>query len=258
MSDPSPLTRFSDRVADYVRYRPSYPTALMQFLAQKTGLGATSAVADIGSGTGIFTSLLLDRGAKVWAVEPNADMRTAAETQLSGRDRFCSQNGTAEATGLPDQSVSHITCAQAFHWFDPVTAGREFRRILIPSGWCALIWNTTVREASEFGAGYDRIRSDFGTDFKEINHENQPKERFDTVFGSPQWERHSFPNFQTFDYAGWKGRLLSSSYAPKVGQPGHAPMLAALAELFARCQRDGQVRMDYKTELFLGQLTRPS
>jgi SAM-dependent methyltransferase len=256
MRDASPLSRFSDRVADYVRYRPSYPPALLQFLAQKTGLGAASTVADVGAGTGIFTSQLLETGAKVWAVEPNPEMRAAAEAQLGARDRFVSQTGSADATGLPDRSISHITCAQAFHWFDPVTAGREFRRILIPAGWCALIWNSNLPEASEFDAGYERIKNEFGTDFKEINHQARPKERFHVLFGSAPWQKHSFPNFQTFDSDGLQGRLLSSSYAPKPGQPGHAPMLAALAELFARCQRDGQVRMEYETELFLGQLTR--
>jgi SAM-dependent methyltransferase len=258
MSDPNPLTRFSDRVADYVRYRPSYPPALLHFLTGATGLGPASTVADVGSGTGIFTALLLDTGAKVWAVEPNPDMRAAAEANLGARPGFVSQIGTADATGLPARSISLLTCAQAFHWFDPATSGREFRRILRPGGWCALVWNTTVREGSEFGRGYDRIRNDFGTDFKEINHEAQPKERFDALFGPGQWKRHTFANHQTFDEAGLKGRLLSSSYAPKPGQPGHAPMLAALAALFARCARDGRVRMDYVTELYLGQPAGPA
>jgi SAM-dependent methyltransferase len=253
MSSTDSRQRFSNRVEDYVRYRPSYPPDLLAFLWQRTGLDPTVRVADIGSGTGIFSRLLIEAGATVFAVEPNAAMRAAAEAAFGGQPRFASLEGTAEATGLPERSVSLITCAQAFHWFDPASARREFVRILSPDGWCALIWNTPVRDGSAFALGYEKIKTEFGTDFERIRHESIPLERFTAFFGRPDWDKRRFANSQTLDYSGLKGRLLSSSYAPKPGQPGHVPMLAALEELYARCQQGGFVRMDYATELFLGQ-----
>src|ERR1017187_8835274 len=149
-SDLDPLRRFSDRVEDYVRYRPGYPAGLIRALRSKAGLAQTSVVADVGSGTGIFTRLLLDEGARVFAVEPNDTMRGAAEAELRSRANFVSVKGTAEATGLEDHSVSLVTCAQAFHWFDPAGTRREFRRILAAGGWCALIWNTAIAGGSDF------------------------------------------------------------------------------------------------------------
>jgi SAM-dependent methyltransferase len=248
-----PLHRFSDRVDDYVRYRPGYPVELIQFLGAKAGLSGSSVVADIGAGTGIFTRLLLATGAKVLAVEPNDAMRRAAELEFLSRPNFESVKGTAEATTLGDGSVSLITCAQAFHWFDPVATRREFRRILRPEGSCAIIWNTSITDASEFAVGYERLKDEFGTDMQRVRHEHIEKTgRFDGFFGVGNWEMRGFGNSQTLDFKGLKGRLLSSSYAPKEGHPQYDAMMAALGNLFDRCQKDGRVRMEYMTEAFVG------
>jgi SAM-dependent methyltransferase len=251
----NPLGRFSDRVADYVRYRPSYPPALLAALQAQAGLGPAAAVADIGSGTGLFTRLLLEVAGRVYGVEPNGPMRAAAEADLGDCPGFCSVPGTAEATGLPDHSVTLVTCAQAFHWFDPVAARREFQRILTPMGHCALIWNTTV-VTGDFALGYEEIKDRFGTDFKAIRHEHLTTAgRFESFFGPAGWQRSAFANAQVLDWPGLKGRLLSSSYAPPPGHAGHAPMLAALQALFDRSQAGGVVRMEYTTELFLGRFS---
>jgi SAM-dependent methyltransferase len=254
-SDLDPLRRFSDRVEDYVRFRPGYPAGVILALGSGVGLAEASAVADVGSGTGIFTRLLLDAGAKVFAVEPNDAMRGAAEAEFRARANFVSVKGTAEATGLGDHSVSLVTCAQAFHWFDPAAARREFRRILAAGGWCALIWNTAIVGGADFAVGYERIKEEFGTDFRRVRHENIEKTgRFDAFFGAGGWAKECFGNSQTLGFEGLRGRLLSSSYAPKEGHPRHREMMAALKELFDRCRKGGVVRMDYTTELFLGRL----
>jgi SAM-dependent methyltransferase len=252
-ADLNPLGRFSDRVDDYVRFRPGYPSSLIDFLRANAGLKAGASAADVGSGTGILTRLLLDAGARVHAVEPNDAMRGAAEAEFGDNPRFISVNGTAEKTGLPAASVSLITCAQAFHWFEPAETRTEFARILAPGGRCAVIWNSSIMDGSAFAQGYELIKSKFGTDFGRVRHESvRAPAEFDSFFGRGGWQRHSFDNFQMLDRTGLRGRLLSSSYAPKPGHPAHEPMLAALDELFERCQLSGMVRMDYKTELFLG------
>jgi SAM-dependent methyltransferase len=248
-----PLRRFSDRVDDYVRHRPSYPRGVIALLREQAGLGEASVVADIGSGTGIFTRLLLGAGARVWAVEPNDAMRQAAEAEFRDRAAFTSIRGTAEATGLPERSVSLVTCAQAFHWFDAAAARREFMRILEPGGRCALIWNTPLATGTEFAIGYERIKQEFGTDFKRVRHENIEKTgRFPAFFGGGAWHKTCLENSQTLDLEGLKGRLLSSSYAPNLGHPRYGAMIEALEGLFQRCQQEGVVRMDYATEVFLG------
>jgi SAM-dependent methyltransferase len=238
-----------------VRYRPSYPPGVVGFLKARTGFSDAGTVADVGSGTGIFTALLLDTGARVFAVEPNDAMRAAAEARFLGRPNFSSVKGSAEASGLPDGSVSLITCAQAFHWFDVGATRREFERILAPGGWCALVWNTAVIGKTEFALGYEKLKDEFGTDFKHVRHEVLERAgRFDAFFGKGKWSKDCFENSQILDLTGLKGRLLSSSYSPKEGHPRFEAMIAALGQLFDRSKKDGVIRMDYVTEVFLGRL----
>jgi SAM-dependent methyltransferase len=122
-------TRFSDRVDNYVRYRPGYPPQVLETLKHACGLNSEHRVADIASGTGIWTRLLLENGNRVFGIEPNDDMREAAERLLSGFLNFNSIAATAEATTLPDHSVDFVTAAQAAHWFNRGQARQEFARI---------------------------------------------------------------------------------------------------------------------------------
>ncbi|MBS0382966.1 MAG: class I SAM-dependent methyltransferase [Proteobacteria bacterium] len=108
MRAPDATERFSDRVADYVRYRPDYPHALLDWLRDGLGLTPAWRVADIGAGTGISAKMFLDAGHAVTAVEPNAAMRGAAVAWLGGNPRFRAVDGRADATGLPAASVDLV------------------------------------------------------------------------------------------------------------------------------------------------------
>src|ERR1700712_2137458 len=168
MTDPT--KRFSNRVENYVKFRPSYPPGVLGLLQDKCGLTPAARVADVGSGTGILTELLLQQGNKVFAVEPNPDMRAAAEVRLSRQQNFTSVAGSAEATTLPDQSVELITAAQAFHWFDREKARGEFLRILTPGRWVALIWNDRHTESTPFLRAYEQLLRTYATDYAEVDH----------------------------------------------------------------------------------------
>ncbi len=133
--------RFSDRVENYIRFRPTYPAEVLKILRDGIGLSPAWTLADIGSGTGISAQLLLTNGNTVYGVEPNAPMREAAERLLAADCNFHSVPGTAEATTLPDASVDAVVAAQAFHWFDAPRALNEIARVLRPGGWLVLIWN---------------------------------------------------------------------------------------------------------------------
>ncbi len=244
--------RFDQRVENYVAYRPKYPTAVVDFLRAELGLAA-SVVADVGSGTGILSELLLEVGCRVFGVEPNAAMRAAAERLLQAQANFRSVAGTAEATTLGDASVDFVTAGQAFHWFDADGARREFRRILRPGGWAVLVWNMRRLDTTPFLREYEQLLRDYGTDYTQVNCEQLPEERIADFFaGGYEWR--AFDNFQVFDYAGLRGRLLSSSYVPLAGHPKHEPMLKALRRLFDSHQRDGRVTIEYDTKLYYGRL----
>src|SRR4051812_26588364 len=104
----NPTRRFSSRVENYVKYRPSYPAEVVELLAAECGLTPTALVADVGSGTGLLAELFLKNGNHVFGVEPNREMREAGERLLGSYANFTSVNGTAEATTLPDRSVDMI------------------------------------------------------------------------------------------------------------------------------------------------------
>jgi len=245
-----PTGRFSDRADDYVKYRPDYPAAAID--AMLDGLGERSRLvsADIGAGTGISARQLAERGVRVIAVEPNAEMRSAASPHPGVEWR----DGTAEATGLAAQSVGLVVCAQSFHWFRPREAVAEFHRILSPGGRLALMWN--VRDERDVVTrGYsEETRAVAGP---------QPAERrelepgvLDSGGGFSPPRLLTFAHAQRLDRAGLIGRAASASYVPK-DPAALAELERRLTELHARyCDRDGLVTLQYLTDLFLARAAR--
>ena len=246
-------SRFSDRVENYVRYRPGYPPEVVEVLCRECGLRPEHVIADIASGTGIWTRLLLENGNTVFGVEPNADMRQAGEKLLADFPNFTSVAGTAEAATLPSASADFITAAQAAHWFDRVAARREFVRILRPGGWLVLLWNERLTEATPFLRDYEQLLLNYATDYEEVRHERTTDAVNEFFDPQPHLER-TFPMRQEFDYAGLEGRLLSSSYAPGPGHPKHVPMLRELRRVFDHRAVSGRVSFEYRTRVYYGQL----
>lgn len=247
-----PAERFDGRVALYLKHRPRYPSRLLDVLRRDAGLTRDAVVADVGSGTGLLSELFLDNGNVVYCVEPNPEMRAAAEGRLGRYPGFRAVPGRAEATTLPDRSVSVVAAAQAFHWFEPSAARTEFARILVPDGMVALVWNRRLT-ATPFEQAYERLLRDFGTDYEKVRHENIGEEDLAAFFGaSPR--RAELPNNQDLSYEGLEGRLLSASYMPAAGDPRCEPVVRELRGLFRRYERGRRVRLGYQTEVFWGRL----
>ena len=248
-----PTERFSDRVDDYVRYRPSYPRELVDLMRVEMGLRPDHTVADVGSGTGILSTLLLAHGNAVIGVEPNRAMREAAEHELRGEPRFTSVDGSAEQTGLPDASVEFVTAGQAFHWFETEEASAEFRRILRPSGWVLLVWNTRRLGGTPFLDAYEAFVTRWGTDYATVRESYVVEAALREMF--PEGHRFSsFPNEQILDADGFRGRMLSSSYVPGPEHPDRRAILDGLGILFERHQVNGLVRVEYDTTVYYGQI----
>jgi ubiquinone/menaquinone biosynthesis C-methylase UbiE len=251
MADPT--QRFSNRVENYVRYRPRYPRQIIENLRTECGLNPGSVIADVGSGTGMFSELFLANGNRVYGIEPNREMREAAERLLKAQAGFVSVAGSAEATTLPDSGVYFVTAGQAFHWFERARCRIEFARILRPGGWVVLAWNDRRTESTPFLRAYEQLLLEYATDYKEVNHKRMDDSVLGEFFQTAP-ARRSFPSYQQFDFESLKGRLLSSSYAPEAGQPRHPEMLNALEKVFAEHQRGGQVTFEYDTLVYFARL----
>ncbi len=248
-------TRFSSRVEAYIRARPGYPDEVITLIRDQIGLPGGATVADIGSGTGIFSELLLRHGYRVIGVEPNREMREAGARLLSEHSAFETVEGTAEATGLADHSVDLVTAAQAFHWFEPVKARQECARILRPGGQVLLVWNRRLEEGSDFLVAYEALLREFGTDYEAVNHVRTADPEAVAAFFAPATvESASFRNVQQLSREGLVDRALSSSYVPGPGHPRYDEMLSALDKLFAAHEDGGVVAIEYRTEVSFGTL----
>ena len=142
--------RFSARADDYAASRPTYGHDAVAFVL--AGSGALPVVADLGAGTGISARIMAAYGARVFAIEPNEQMRK----MMPAHARIESRATTAEATGLNDHEVDIATAFQSFHWFEVEAALAEIRRIVRPRGSASLVANERD-ESSPISAAHGDI-----------------------------------------------------------------------------------------------------
>ena len=226
----------------------------MRIVAQECGLTPTSAVADIGSGTGKLAELFLAHGNPVQCVEPDPGMRAVARRELAAHPGFTIVAGRAEQTTLLVRSVDVVVAGQAFHWFDPESARVELARILRPPRPVALIWNTRQTETTEFLAAYERFLRAYGTDYAPARHGRADPDSLRRFYGPTGYRKRVLAHADTLDLSGLMGRVASASYMPATGAPGHDAMTAALESLFAAHQEAGRVEFRFDTEVYAGTL----
>ncbi|WP_018628268.1 class I SAM-dependent methyltransferase [Niabella aurantiaca] len=250
----SSTLRFSNRVEDYVKYRPHYPPEIVPELERQSLLAPGMKIADIGSGTGISSELFLQKGYPVWGVEPNREMRLKSKELLQAYPGFNAVNGTAEATTLPGQHVGLIVAGQAFHWFNREQCRSEFERILKPGGAVVLIWNERLT-STPFEKAYEQLIIDHSNHYLKVDHRNTGEAAIEQFFAPKEVTLTVFDNQQVFTYEGLEGRLLSSSYMPVKGGAGYGEMVADLKKLFHAFQTGNQITIHYSTKMYGCRLT---
>ena len=245
--------RFSNRVENYLKYRPRYPAEIIPLLERECGLTKESVIADIGSGTGFLTELFLQHGNVAYGVEPNDEMRAAGEDLLDKFTTFHSIKGTAEGTTLATRFVDFVIAGQAFHWFNPPAARAEFLRILKSHGWVILVWNTFRVQWNPVNRAYHELLVRYGTDYKTVGRDLDFSELQE--FYAPGVCRFAkFTWDQSFDYPSFEGRLLSSSFVPLEGQPNYEEMLNELRRIFDSYQKSDVITFAYETQVYYGRL----
>ena len=252
-TDLHPTDRFSDRAENYARYRPGYPAELVEFFAAKLGLEPSQTIADIGSGTGRLAELFLRHGNTAFCVEPNEAMRAAAEERLGHYPNFRSVTGRAEATTLSNHSVDFVTAAQAFHWFDPAEAGKEFARILKPGGTAALLWNLRRDSNTELARAYEALLQQQGRNYPAIKKSWQVEpETLATFFGHTDYAFETFYHAGDLDFTALRGRFDSASFVPRPEDDDYQEAVTKLRDMFERCQEGGTVKVEYDCRMYYG------
>lgn len=237
--------KFSGKADDYDRYRPSYPTELVDWLFAETN---AKTVADIGAGTGKFTKLLIPKAEKVIAVEPNDDMLKKLYRNVPTAQVI---KASAENTGIPDGSVDLVTAATAFHWFDEEKFKAECKRILAPNGRVAVIFNSKVaddliRERDEISRIYCGYKGHAG---KRSDNEGDAFLR-NEYFAEVEYKELEFS--VSYDEDGFVGNTLSRSYALRPDDIGYDGYVWELRQLFKKMNDFGSVELKYKVTYYLG------
>lgn len=244
--------KFSGKANGYAKYRPTYPEEYLEYLAAECGLHPGIDVADIGSGTGILTRQLLEREVRVFAVEPNRDMRMLAEAELSGYSGFVSVDAAAEHTGLADQSIDLITVAQAFHWFDPAQFQLECRRILRSGARAALVWNNRD-ETSAFVNELGEVCREFCPAYTGFSGGIQmTPEIFQRFFRDSAYEYKVFRHDLSYDKESFIGRIMSASYSLKENDPKYQAFVDALFLLFEKYSKADRIIIPNLTRSYVG------
>lgn len=243
------VDRFSNRIANYIKYRPDYPREIVEYLRQNCGLTSDHIIADVGCGPGQSTRMFLENGNCVFGVEPNEGMCNAAIDQLAEFPNFTPVDGTAEATTLDDNSVDMVVAAQAFHWFDPERTRAEFRRIIKPGGHIVLMWNERQLDTTPFLIEYEKFLLKYATDYTNVRHENVDALKLNEFFQT-EYASAVFQNVQNFDLDGLKGRMFSASYMPNEDDPQAETMIAELKTLFAKQAENDRIKVFYDTRVY--------
>ncbi len=244
--------RFTGRAVAYSTSRPNYPHQILDILRTEIGFDETYITADIGSGTGLLSQVFLENGNRVLGVEPNDEMRTAAEKSLGMFPTFSSIRGTAEHTGLERASIDVVIVGQALHWFDCEASSREFARILKTNGHVCVVYNDRNNEDS-FMKDYDQIVRKYARNRASVpTIDGDYLSRF---FKGGKYSKFSLTNEQLLDFEGLLGRITSASYMPN---PSDGDQFALLSEdisrLFQTYRKLGKVRMLYDTTVLLGKI----
>ena len=233
------MNEFTGKATVYDKARPGYAPAALDYIL---GLIAPPKplIADIGAGTGKFSAMLAARGRDVVAVEPNADMRS----KLPVLPNLRVIDGAAEATGLPDSSVDAVTCAQAFHWFDPEKFKAECERILRPGGRIFVVYNNP---------GPDHERHDelawLNKKGPSGSYGHEREERLRDFFG-PGMRREVFSNPVSYDAQGWLDYMLSHSMSPRPGDEIYERFVESVRLIFERNHENGKLHMQFETTVY--------
>lgn len=218
----------------YERGRPAYAAAAVDFIVARFGLAQSGVVVDLAAGTGKLARQLAATGARVVAVEPERAMRALIPAGIEALE------GTAEAIPCGDGTADAVTCAQAFHWFEPRAALAEIHRVLRPGGGLAIV--TNIRDESDpLQHGFLEVLNRY-----RAHPRLESPQRLDPRFAHP--ERYRFPHVHRLEPEAFVAQAASES---SIALLDDATRAAALREFRDLVRGHAAVDLHYATELLV-------
>ncbi|MBX7491492.1 class I SAM-dependent methyltransferase [Helicobacter turcicus] len=127
--------------AKFYKYRPNYAAATIDMLVALVRRDHSQIkVADIGAGTGNLSIMLLERGCRVVAVEPNDAMREIGIERTKGQDIEWVRAIGVDST-LESGAFDWVTFGSSFSVMDRREALEESHRLLKQGSYFSCMWN---------------------------------------------------------------------------------------------------------------------
>jgi SAM-dependent methyltransferase len=255
----SATSLFQGKATEYARYRVDYPGSVISAALQSVGIVRDDVIADLGSGTGMLSRWFLERGNRVFGVEPDDGMRQVAEKSLLRFGAsFISVDGTAERTSLGDASVTVVTAGNAFHYFNSRATRTEAERILQRGGRVLIMGHDVASQPNDFMKAYFGFIAGVAVPEARVFHEQDRSLRATEIFfaGIPVHEEDMGDHTFNLTWDGLRGRFLSTAAAPAEDDPKRSAVITQLADVFRRFEKDGTIPFQLRWRYTWGQLER--
>lgn len=135
------IERFGATAVAYDRFRPGYPEAAFDYLADRCGLGPGSVVVEVGAGTGVASLPLASRCSTLVCLEPAAGMAELARVKLAPFAGATVVESTFEDWEPTVAGADLMAAANAWLWVDPAVRWAKAAALLRPGGHLALLWH---------------------------------------------------------------------------------------------------------------------
>lgn len=214
---------FAGTASYYARFRPGYPAELVGTVARMAGLGSTSRVIDIGSGTGHLTVSLAPLVGTIIALEPSPDMNREA-TDAAARARVTNLTVVeGDSNDLERFEVAEFDCAcfaAAFHWTDRDRTLLALDRVIAQGGAVVVVSGAAAAERPAWQDAVDKVRTDFLGPVRRAGSGtyDHPRDRHEVVLARSSFSEvfartFSWTRSSTVDEL--VGRQLSFSYSAR-------------------------------------------
>lgn len=238
------IHRFDGKAFEYDRFRERYsPAVVLPLLRNICGLTSDWIVADVGAGTGMLSDVFLTNGNRTLAIEPNPGMREMCQRIHQDDPRLDVIDGTAEATGLESSSVDLVTAGRAMHWFERDKAFAEFRQILKPEGWVAIIAFGRTEDGRAENTEFEKVLRDFSEHHADT-HSGYEVYRSLDVYLPRDFHHKEILGTMALDWESLLGMALSLSHSPNIDQPCYPLFERSLRYFFDRFAKEGHVELE--------------
>lgn len=221
---------FTGKSSYYEMSRPVIAEEAFNYLYSLLPLNAV--IADVGAGTGKFTTLAAKRGNTVFAIEPNAEMQMVLINNVKNYPNVIVLNSCAEDTHIPSNSVDVVISVTAIHWFDLDAFRTECYRILKPNGMVVAVYNSQKEE------------------LRKLANNHSYKTATD-IFFDGKCEVIEFSNPQQYTREKYLAYYLSHSNAPKLADDDYTLFFERINASFDREQKDGMYLFDFVTVMYI-------